>query len=343
MMSPILEEIPSPPPNKIGWPWTEESPKLSKTMLNNSPWPKISIVTPSYNQGKFLEETIRSILLQGYPNLEYIIIDGGSIDESVEIIKKYEKWLAFWISEKDRGQSHAINKGFAKASGDIYAYINSDDLYCPGALSSIAPIFKKNGDPHLVAGECVIFEGTKVKRIFTPWWPERLSYFVEKTYSSTFAQPASFWSKEIYEDLGGFDQSLNFCFDREFFLRIGLAGVNPYLIDRKVARFREHSESKTILQGIRFHEESISIIKRHAKDCGISNRKKKKIIAKTTVEIFYIDVFRKWKDKGRLSALLRYFQMIIRYPVSLLDRKILGQFRRIVTFRASNVDDLNKI
>ena len=343
MISPVLKEIPSPPPNKNGWPWTEESPKLPKTMIKNSPWPKISIVTPSFNQGQFLEETIRSILLQGYPNLEYIIIDGGSTDESVEIIKKYERWLAFWVSEEDRGQSHAINKGFEKASGDIYAYINSDDFYCPGAFGIIAPFFRENGDPHLVAGECVIFEGDRVKRIFTPWWPERLSYFVEKTYSSTFAQPASFWSKEIYENLGGFDQSLHFCFDREFFLRIGLAGVNPYLIERKIARFREHSESKTMLQGVRFHEESILIIQRHAKDCGISDRKKKKIIAKTSVEIRYVGVFKQWKNKGRFSALMSYLQMIFRYPVSLLDRKILGQFRRIITFRACNVDDLKNM
>jgi glycosyltransferase involved in cell wall biosynthesis len=98
-------------------------------MIVGSRWPRISIVTPSLNQANYLEETIRSVLLQGYPNIEYIIIDGGSTDESVEIIKKYEKWLSFWISEPDKGQSHAINKGFSKASGEIYAYINSDDLY----------------------------------------------------------------------------------------------------------------------------------------------------------------------------------------------------------------------
>ena len=90
---------------------------------DGSAWPRISIVTPSYNQGQFIEETIRSILLQGYPDLEYIIIDGGSTDQSVEIIRKYEPWLTYWVSEKDRGQSHAINKGFERASGEIRGYI----------------------------------------------------------------------------------------------------------------------------------------------------------------------------------------------------------------------------
>src|SRR4051812_20683804 len=102
------------------------------------PLPKITIVTPSYNQGHFLEQTIQSVLDQNYPNLEYIICDGGSKDQSVEIIKKYEKHLAYWCSEKDRGQSHAINKGFERATGDIYAYINSDDFFHPGAFDRVA-------------------------------------------------------------------------------------------------------------------------------------------------------------------------------------------------------------
>src|SRR6266487_3806537 len=112
MRCPNLNELPPPPPGKVGWPWTEEAPcvsdqnpRPSEALDHNRVWPRVSIVTPSFNQARFLEETIRSVLLQGYPNLEYIMIDGGSADESVEIIGRYEKHLAYWVSEKDRGQS----------------------------------------------------------------------------------------------------------------------------------------------------------------------------------------------------------------------------------------------
>src|SRR5262245_23266161 len=103
-----LIALPPPPPSKTGWPWTEESPPLPETMPDGSPWPRLSIVTPSYNQGQFIEATIRSVLLQGYPNLEYVVIDGASTDNSVGIIKQYEKWLTYWVSEPDSGQSCAI-------------------------------------------------------------------------------------------------------------------------------------------------------------------------------------------------------------------------------------------
>lgn len=114
--------------------------------------PKISIVTPSFNQGKYLEKTILSVLEQDYPNLEYIIIDGGSTDNSVEIIKKYEKHLAYWVSEPDRGQSHAINKGFGHATGEILGWLNSDDYYAPGAPQAIAEAFLANPDVGAIVG-----------------------------------------------------------------------------------------------------------------------------------------------------------------------------------------------
>src|SRR5579885_3553995 len=128
MRCPTLAELPPPPAGKTGWPWTIETPALPASRADGSPWPRISIVTPSYNQGQFIEETIRSVLLQGYPDLEYIVIDGGSTDQSVEIIRKYERWLTYWVSEKDRGQAHAINKGFSSVTGELFNWINSDDL-----------------------------------------------------------------------------------------------------------------------------------------------------------------------------------------------------------------------
>ena len=133
-----LTELPPPPAGKSGWPWTVETPPVPLARPDGSPWPRISIVTPSYNQGQFIEETIRSVLLQGYPDLEYIIIDGGSTDQSVEIIKKYEAWLTYSVSENDGGQSHAINKGFERATGVLLSWLNSDDVLLPDALAAVA-------------------------------------------------------------------------------------------------------------------------------------------------------------------------------------------------------------
>ena len=140
----MLNHLPPPPPGKTGWPWTEESDPLPPLQPDNNPWPRISIVTPSFNQGQFIEETIRSILLQNYPNLEYIIIDGGSTDNSLEIIRKYESWITYWVSEPDNGQSQAINKGFKKCTGDLVNWICSDDLLCKNALYNMAPLLNDN-------------------------------------------------------------------------------------------------------------------------------------------------------------------------------------------------------
>ena len=153
MRCPTLAELPPPPAGKTGWPWTVESPQLPDTMPDGKPWPRISIVTPSYNQGQFIEETIRSALLQGYPHLEYIIIDGGSTDDSVGVIKKYQPWLAYWVSEEDRGQSHAINKGFERATGGIMNWINSDDFLAVDALREVAVAFgEASEDTGAIAG-----------------------------------------------------------------------------------------------------------------------------------------------------------------------------------------------
>jgi len=123
------------------WPMTAPTgAAVAEPPLSRS-WPKISIVTPSFNQGAYLEKTIRSVLLQGYPNLEYIIIDGGSTDQSVETVKKYEPWNFLWVSENDRGQSHAINKGLEKASGELLGWLNSDDYFLPGALFTLAAAY----------------------------------------------------------------------------------------------------------------------------------------------------------------------------------------------------------
>ena len=149
-----LVDLPAPPEGKTGWPWTEQSELLGDRMSGGSEWPKISIVTPSYNYGQFIEETIRSVLLQSYPNLEYIIIDGCSNDQTPNIIKKYESWLTFWCSEPDGGQTDAINKGFMRCTGHIFVWLNADDAYLsPTCLHDVASLYLQGHQ--LIVGTCL--------------------------------------------------------------------------------------------------------------------------------------------------------------------------------------------
>jgi glycosyltransferase involved in cell wall biosynthesis len=202
----------------------------------------ISIVTPSYNQAAFLERTIQSVLSQDYPNLEYIIIDGGSTDGSVDIIKKYAGKLAYWISEKDNGQAHAINKGFRQATGDIVAWLNSDDEYCPDALKTVAETFMTYKDIDFVFGNrLTIDENEKVIRDDRH---TRFSFTELVVYGTILSQPASFWKRELLEKYGYLDESLRFSMDYEFFCRIG-PHIKTKHIKKYLAKFRRHSRSKT--------------------------------------------------------------------------------------------------
>jgi len=241
MRCPTLKELPPPPPGKTGWPWTEESPQLPDTMPNGRPWPKVSIVTPNYNYGRFIEEAIRSVLLQGYPNLEYIIIDGGSTDNSLEIIKKYEPWLAYWVSEPDRGQAHAINKGFKKSTGDILAWLNSDDVYAPDAIYKMAKFLAENQNIDIVYGDCLYIdaEGNKLSYYkTTDFEPVRL--FIENfiPQSSTL-----FRRRVIKHSL--LNEGLVYCFDYDLWLRQTQRCRFRYF-PTLISYYRLHTNSKTV-------------------------------------------------------------------------------------------------
>jgi len=214
-----------------------------KVILNkNTSWPKISIVTPSYNQGQFLERTILSVLNQNYPNIEYIIIDGGSTDGSVEIIKKYEKHLAYWVSEKDNGQTYAINKGFQKSTGEILAYINSDDTYNMVAFLKIFEAVNKNPKADLVFGNVIYtdaYDNVLGEYRFTKFDFATLIY-----EGGNLHQTGSFWTRNIYEKVGGFNTQCRFCMDFDFFCRVAETGSLKY-IRVYIANFRHHESSKS--------------------------------------------------------------------------------------------------
>lgn len=249
---PTLAELPPPPDNRSGWPWTEASQPLLETMPNDEPWPRISIVTPSYNQGQFIEETIRSVLLQGYPNLEYIIIDGGSTDNSVEIIKKYEPWLTYWVSETDKGQSQAINKGISYASGEIFAWLNSDDIYKKDVFQLVAQAVS-HPVIHAVFGDCqfVDREGQHVKmyRGFDRPFYRKLCYW----QGWDIPQPTVFVNTDIIHEVGLLNETLHLGLDYEWFLRIAKHYSFTHL-GRTIACYRQHEDAKTWDYGSNAHQ-----------------------------------------------------------------------------------------
>lgn len=213
--------------------------------------PKISIVTPSFNQGRFLEETILSVLNQGYPNLEYIVVDGGSTDDSVEIIHRYRDRLAWWVSERDRGQVHAINKGLARTTGDIVAYINSDDLYLPGAFSVVVEHFTRRPRCEWLCGDTIMFGGGHETYLVRARVPESAAHALSWAYKAP--QPGMFWRRDLVSE--GFDEQWRFDFDHDLYVRLLLAGHKCEHLDVPLAAYRLHAESKTVAEARRFDEE----------------------------------------------------------------------------------------
>jgi glycosyltransferase involved in cell wall biosynthesis len=247
MRSPHLSELPPPAVAGSGWPWTEESEEAGTDL------PRISVITPSFNQARFIEQTIRSVLLQGYPDLEYIIIDGGSTDGSVELIRKYEPWLAYWVSEPDEGQSNAINKGFKRAKGQVLCWLNSDDYYTPGTLEVVGRKLSLGNSDALV-GHCerVSDDGNGAVRCEGHYRGRvRLLQFW-KGYE--MHQPAIFWTREVLEKVGLLDESLHLTMDFDYWARIA-QNFEFTEVDKVLARSNYHARAKTGDNFRGYHEE----------------------------------------------------------------------------------------
>jgi glycosyltransferase involved in cell wall biosynthesis len=247
------------PDGKTGWPWTNEAADIEP--LVGLAWPRITIVTPSYNQGPFLEETLRSVLLQGYPNLEYFVMDGGSQDDSAAIIQKYAPWLSGWVSEPDSGQSHAIMKGFDRATGTILAWLNSDDLYEPGTLAAIGQHFLDHPATVLTYGDARHVDRDGVQRTDRPCArPYDRRWLLEQ--SNLIPQPSAFFTASAYRKSGGLDEGLHYTMDLDLWLRLGDLGPAEFL-PRVLSRMRIYPEAKFQAGGRRMHAELSRVLQRY--------------------------------------------------------------------------------
>jgi len=254
---PRLQDLPAPPSGRTGWPWTSESRVVAEPdAAGPLEWPTLTIVTPSYQQGAFLEAAIRSVLLQGYPSVEYVVLDGGSTDGSAEILRKYAPWLARWRSERDQGQYAAVNEGLRSGTGTIMAWLNSDDMYLPGAFALIGTIFREHPKIDWLTSGCLASwnEHDELVSMGFARGYTRAAFFRGWTMPSpsgararreAIQQESTFWRRTLWDRAGAtIDDHLNMAGDFElwarFWLHADLATVNAPL-----AGFRRHGSQKT--------------------------------------------------------------------------------------------------
>jgi glycosyltransferase involved in cell wall biosynthesis len=223
--------------------------------------PRITIVVPSYNQSQYLEQTIDSVLTQHYPSLDFMIIDGGSTDTSIELIRKHERYLSYWVSEKDNGQSDAINKGLCRATGSIFNWLNSDDYYEPGALHAIADGFSREPEKKIICGytQCFYEESKTTSHTYRMGTRATVA---ETIMNVEMNQPGSFYRMEALRELGFLNSSLRYVFDGELWFRFltkyGLMAVG--YTDSLIAHFRLHETSKSVGDGFfEFYKEFLNI------------------------------------------------------------------------------------
>jgi glycosyltransferase involved in cell wall biosynthesis len=207
--------------------------------------PRLTVITPSYNQGAFIERTLKSVLDQGYPNLEYLVVDGGSRDQSVEIIDRYAHHLAWWVSEPDDGQTDALNKALARATGDVVTYINSDDYYLPGAFNAAIEALEAHEEAQWAVGAARFVDADGG---FMETWHARAPgrhrhLWMLLPWSAP--QPSSFWRRAVFEELGSFRRDMHYVFDTEFALRLAYSGHPPAIVPAELSVRVVHPEAKS--------------------------------------------------------------------------------------------------
>lgn len=235
----------------------QETPK-TRQFKESSTLPKVTVITPSFNQGRFIERTIRSVLNQDWPHIEYIIVDGGSLDNSVDVIGKYENSLAWWVSEKDSGQTNAINKGISRATGKYITWLCSDDVLFPGAIRKMVDALEQNPQAGIVYGATAFIDelDTVMKiRDYADLTLDGLLYHKH----STIAQPSSLIRKQSLDAAGGLDESLSYCMDYDFWIRLHRIAPSINLGKTVFSGYRLHSDSKTVASYTKMALEKIRV------------------------------------------------------------------------------------
>jgi glycosyltransferase involved in cell wall biosynthesis len=296
-MSGLLASLPAPLPGRSGWPWNVETDPA--TYSHRSQWPRISIVTPSFNQGAFVEETIRSVLLQNYPDLQYIVIDGGSTDGTVNILEKYSPWIDYWVSERDRGQSHAINKGLARCDGEWFNWINSDDCLLPGGLAAVGQASQTS--LILCAGE-VIGGDLHSSR---PAGRTKVGPTLEETIVNHYiCQQGLFVRTDTVRAVGGVREDLHYVMDLDLLTRLllrhGLGAVAE--VPDEVAFYRWHDQAKGSTVPDRFIEEERGVFQEMGRALGLSPQLLQRVGGSVPAAACMPDLSR--LDPSRLSRLL---------------------------------------
>jgi glycosyltransferase involved in cell wall biosynthesis len=316
--------------------------------------PKITIITPSFNQGQYIEETITSILNQGYPNLEYIIIDGGSNDNTVDIIKKYADKITYWVSEPDNGQAHAINKGLNKASGDLVNWINSDDYLEYGALYNLAKAYLKNPKGEVFCGytHCFWHESGNTSHTYRMGLKKNATLTL---LNIEMNQPGTFYKTSILKDLGIINESLRYVFDNELWMRYLCkhGQNNVVLLKDKVAHFRQHNESKSIGEGFdEFNKEQQNIIQYLCQQTQLTSYLQQKVDKETNVKKYkcepwniqalnipYLHAFIGNKymvtlfNEGKKEASKSCLKIAIKHNALNWNRKNLGLIKQLLFFK----------
>lgn len=291
------------------------------------------IIIPSYNQGQYIEETLKSVLNQNYEGVRIIVIDGGSTDNSIDVIEKYESDIYYWISEPDRGQTHAINKGLEQVKEGVWSYLNSDDLLAPESLEKLAIAFK---DPEVqwVGGISTIFDGSEEKGIIDPKLP-----YSDKDIISPWSRHhkyvfpcsnVSFMRKEVIDQIGAFDESLDYSMDIEYYTRAYFAGINPYYIDDVLGYWRWHKESKTMNRGLAygFRQDEILIAKKYQKK--LSNNDQKILKKEIEKEDLWLPLRKLGYENNRNLSINTLLRLLIKNWKYMIFRPWWGHLRRTV-------------